>query len=237
MTLLSVNVNKIALLRNSRGENNPDLLKMATKIVSYGAHGITVHPRPDGRHITYHDVHQLKEHLSVELNVEGYPSVDFMNLVLAVKPAQVTLVPDPPGALTSSFGWDIAANADTLQRVITPLKDAGIRSSIFIDPDFTDFESLTRLAPDRVELYTYDFARQFAINAESSVQTYAKTAQGIHDTGVEINAGHDLNQRNLHFFLTHVPYIQEVSIGHALICESLEDGLEHTVKQYLKEIP
>lgn len=237
MTLLSVNVNKIALLRNSRGENNPDLLKTAAKIVSYGAHGITVHPRPDARHITYTDVRQLKKHLTVELNVEGYPNTDFMDLVCEVKPAQVTLVPDPPGALTSSFGWDVSAQFNLLIKVMKQLKAKQIRCSIFIDPDFNDFATLQKLNPDRVELYTYDFARQFKISPADSVREYAKTAVKVHELGISLNAGHDLNQDNLNYFLTHVPHVKEVSIGHALICESLDDGLETTVTNYLKELP
>ena len=240
MTLLSVNVNKIALLRNARGEGNPNLISTALNIIRYGAHGITVHPRPDARHITYQDVRDLKQALSpnrIELNVEGYPSKDFLNLIAEVQPAQVTLVPDPPEALTSSFGWDVVQNKVMLTSVLAAIKEAGARSSLFIDPDFTAYDTLQDLAPDRVELYTYNYAKHAIQSPETATMDYAKTAESVHQLGIELNAGHDLNQHNLRLFLTHVPHIKEVSIGHALICEALEDGLKRTIESYLKALP
>ncbi|MEK9657864.1 MAG: pyridoxine 5'-phosphate synthase [bacterium] len=229
---LSVNINKIALLRNSRGDNRPDVLAVAQDCVRFGAEGITVHPRPDQRHITFEDVRILREHLEVELNVEGYPSPEFLRLVLDLKPAQVTLVPDAPDALTSDCGWDVAAQHALLLTILRDLKTAGIRSSLFIDPYFSDFSALASLPCDRVELYTYDYAKMASVDAKAALTPYMTCAKKIHTLGLGLNAGHDLNQDNLSAFANALPTLLEVSIGHALICEALYQGLESCIRTY-----
>ncbi len=242
MTKLSVNVNKIATLRNSRGKNQPDLIEAVRKLIHFGVTGITVHPRPDGRHILYKDVLQikkcLKKHQKVELNVEGYPSQKFMTLIEEVKPAQCTLVPDAPSDLTSNAGWKIQKNRALLTHTLKSLQKNKIRSSLFIDPfSLTKKEEkgLVQLSPDRAELYTEAYADAFFTLKKSTItQTYISTAKKLIAYGIELNAGHDLNLNNLAFLLKKIPEIKEVSIGHALICESLYQGLKTVVQKYLK---
>lgn len=247
MTHLSVNVNKLATLRNSRGKNNPDVAAWARKILSFGAHGITVHPRPDERHVRAADVPVLRalveeyngpDHKhSVEFNMEGYPSEDFLALVEKNRPHQATLVPDPPDAITSNAGWDLKANKDFLSAVLARLKGAGIRASLFVEPakfDSAQEAALRLLKPGRIELYTEAFADAFPTALRDTItRDYLRVARIAADAGIGVNAGHDLNQQNLRFLLQQVPQIKEVSIGHALICEALEQGMETTVKNYL----
>lgn len=229
---LSVNINKIATLRNARGENNPDLLQVAIDCQQFGADGITVHPRPDERHVRRADVTALRAVVRKEFNIEGYPSEDFMKLVLAVKPQQVTLVPDAPDAITSSAGWNVEENFDFLTSVIDPLKKAGIRTSIFVDPDPAQITLAAKTGADRVELYTKPYADLFPVNRESAVAPYVVAAKAAHSVGLGVNAGHDLNLQNLGFLAERLPWLSEVSIGHALICEALYLGLEETIKRY-----
>lgn len=210
----------------------PDLLKVAEDIVLFGADGITVHPRPDERHIRKQDVYDLKKILTVELNVEGYPSGDFLKMVEAVKPAQVTLVPDAPDALTSNAGWDTLKNKHLLLEVIMGLQRAGIRTSLFVAPDFEMIEGAREIGTDRIELYTEEYASDFANGNLSSVEPYVKAAVFANMLGLGINAGHDLNQQNLRYFATSVRPLDEVSIGHAIVCESLYDGLQNTIRNY-----
>ena len=232
-TKLSVNVNKIATLRNARGGSIPNVLLAAERIENYGAQGITVHPRPDARHITYEDVRGLKNLVQTELNIEGYPNESFINLVLEVVPEQVTLVPDPPDVLTSNAGWDAIENADLLREVISRFKSAGIRTSIFMDTDEDQIYAAAEIGTDRIELYTEAYALGHkSIGAEAAI-LYARAATLAHSLGVGVNAGHDLNLTNLRDFDQHVPHLSEVSIGHALISDALYLGLEETVKQYL----
>jgi pyridoxine 5-phosphate synthase len=233
MTSLSVNINKIATLRNARGENNPDLLKVAADCERFGANGITVHPRPDERHIRRSDVYSLRPLVATEFNIEGYPSDDFMELVLRVRPEQVTLVPDAPNALTSSAGWDVAANHDFLSSIVERLKEAGIRSSIFVDPDAEIIAAAARTGTDRVELYTKAYADSYTADREAAVATYVEASKVAHSHGLGVNAGHDLSLENLQYFYRSLPYLNEVSIGHALICDALYLGLEETIHRYL----
>lgn len=245
MTHLSVNVNKLATLRNSRGKNTPDVTALARKILTYGAHGITVHPRPDGRHIRAHDVRDLRlmidewnaENPRIEYNIEGYPSEDFLRLVEEAHPDQATLVPDPPEAITSNAGWDLVKNSDFLKDVLARLKKAGIRASLFFEPakfDGAQERALSGLRPDRIELYTEAYADAFPTDKRAAVTAeYARVSEFAAKHGIEVNAGHDLSQANLAYLLREVPMIAEVSIGHALICEALEQGLETTVRNYL----
>ncbi|MCX6282424.1 MAG: pyridoxine 5'-phosphate synthase [Bacteroidetes bacterium] len=234
MTKLSVNINKIATLRNARGGNLPDLLRTALDCERFGADGITVHPRPDERHVRYQDVLDLQPVLKTEFNIEGYPSDKFMALVMQVKPAQVTLVPDPPGVLTSNAGWDTVKYEHFLADVISGFKSAGIRTSVFIDPDENLILRAAKTGTDRVELYTEAYAREFSIDPAKAVQPFHKAAQTAFDCGLGLNAGHDLNLINLNFFYRHVPHLLEVSIGHALICDALYYGLENTIQMYLR---
>lgn len=240
MIKLSVNINKIATLRNARGEDNPNVLRAALDIENFGANGITVHPRPDQRHIRYDDVYAIKEKIKVELNIEGYPSDEYIDLVKKVKPAQATLVPDAPGVLTSDAGWEIRKNKEILQHVISDLKSTGARVSLFIDPDTTTLEELKlarELGADRIELYTKKYADEFAKgHGESAIVPYQKTAKIAGDLGLKINAGHDLNLANLNFFARSIPNLAEVSIGHALICDALYFGLKQTVERYLEQV-
>lgn len=234
MTSLSVNINKIATLRNSRGGNNPDLVKTALDIERFGAQGITVHPRPDERHIRYADVYALKKNISTELNIEGNCTEDkFIALVLANKPAQVTLVPDVLGQLTSNHGWNTLEHKDYLTEMIRVFKHAGIRTSIFVDPIVEMIEGAAATGTDRIELYTESYAKAFAEgkNAEA-VQPFVVAAQKANQLGLGINAGHDLDLQNLAYFAQHVTGLLEVSIGHALICDALYLGLENTVQLY-----
>lgn len=238
MTQLSVNVNKLATLRNSRGGNNPDVLKGALDIISYGAQGITVHPRPDGRHIRKDDVYALAKTITVELNMEGYPDKDYLQLVKEVKPAQSTLVPDPPHVLTSNAGWLIEKNFDFLKAVIAELHQTGTRVSLFVDPATLsprDLELLKDSGTDRVELYTEAYARHYGTEQGAEVlERYLRAATAINKNGIELNAGHDLNLENLRPFLKAIPTIKEVSIGHALICDALQYGMKETIKRYLE---
>lgn len=231
-TNLSVNINKIATLRNSRGENNPDVIRVALDCERFGADGITVHPRPDQRHIRRDDVYRLKSVIKTEFNIEGYPSEDFINMVLEVKPAQVTLVPDAPEALTSSAGWEIAPNIEFLTSVIDRFRDAGIRSSIFVSTDIENIKLAAKAGADRVELYTKPYADLFATDPEKAAEPFVEASRAAHKAGLGVNAGHDLNLQNLRFFYNSVPHLNEVSIGHALICDALYMGLSETIKAY-----
>ena len=234
MTKLSVNINKIATLRNARGGNIPNVVEAAKKIESFGGQGITVHPRPDERHITYQDVRDLSLIVKTEFNIEGNPVAKFINLVMEAKPAQVTLVPDAEDAITSNAGWDTIKNKKFLQEVIQEFKDNGIRTSIFVDPDEKMIEGAAETGTDRIELYTEDFAVKFAKGDKSGVELYKKCAELAHQLGLGINAGHDLSLDNIKFFNEQVPHLDEVSIGHALIAEALYMGLETTIKKYLE---
>lgn len=236
MTKLSVNINKIATLRNARGGNVPDVLQAAMSIEQFGADGITVHPRPDERHIRRSDVYSLKEVITTEFNVEGYPSEDFLKMVTEVKPHQVTLVPDPPEAITSNAGWDVIQHRYMLQKTVDRLKSVGIRVSIFLDakPELVAAAALT--GTDRIELYTESYATGFVSDAASAVQAFTLTALAAHESGLGVNAGHDLSIRNLKYFAQHVPHLLEVSIGHALISDALYWGLENTVQLYKREL-
>jgi pyridoxine 5-phosphate synthase len=232
MTKLSVNINKIALLRNARGANYPNVSEMALLCEKYGAEGITVHPRPDERHIRYKDVMDLKPLLSTEFNIEGYPSEKFMDLVLKVKPHQVTLVPDAPDALTSNAGWDCFKHAAFLTEVLEAFCSKGIRTSLFVDTDSKQIEQAAKLGADRVELYTGPYAERFVKNPESAIKPYVHAAATARKNGLSINAGHDLNLHNLHFFQRNIPYVEEVSIGHALVVDALLMGLENSIQSY-----
>lgn len=233
MTKLSVNVNKIAVLRNSRGGNMPDVLRAALDIERFGAQGITVHPRPDARHIRYSDVRQLKGAISTEFNIEGNPIPSFIDLVCEVVPAQVTLVPDAEDAITSNAGWDTVRHKDFLTDVIAAFKSRGIRTSIFLDPDPALVEAAAACGADRIELYTEAYARDYAAGREEAIAPYVATAEEARRCGLGLNAGHDLNLQNLRYFAERIPWLDEVSIGHALICDALYYGLENTVGMYL----
>tara|TARA_A100000164_G_scaffold130503_1_gene115673 strand:+ start:4132 stop:4845 length:714 start_codon:yes stop_codon:yes gene_type:complete len=233
MTKLSVNINKIATLRNARNENYPNLLKTAQDILSFGAQGITVHPRPDERHVRYSDVYELKKNINSELNIEGNPIKKFIDLVNDVKPDQVTLVPDSEYAITSNSGWDTITNFSYLNDIIKEFKSNSIRVSIFIDPNINMVEGAKKLNADRIELFTGPFAKEFDLNRSEAVKDYVKCSKIANEINIDINAGHDLNQHNLLFFSKSVKNIKEVSIGHALITESLYLGLETTIKTYL----
>lgn len=232
MTNLSVNINKVATLRNARGENMPDVEKVAVDCEAFGAQGITVHPRPDERHIRHSDVFELRPLVKTEFNIEGYPSPDFMDLVLKVKPEQVTLVPDAPDAITSSAGWDVVRHHEFLSEIVDRLREAGIRSSIFVDPDEDMVKAAAATGTDRVELYTKPYADTYPTDPEAAVAPYVTASIAAHKAGIGVNAGHDLNLVNLKFFHDQVPYLNEVSIGHALICDALYLGLEETIRQY-----
>ena len=233
MTRLSVNINKVATIRNARGENNPDLVRFALACEAAGAQGITVHPRPDERHIRRSDVPLLKQAISTELNIEGYPSEDFMRLVLEAHPAQVTLVPDAPGQLTSNHGWDVMSNSQMLSSIIKRFQEAGIRVSIFVDPDSNQVLEAKLIGADRVELYTKAYADSYAVNRAHAIAPYVDAASVARVCGIGINAGHDLSLENLRYFHEMIPWIDEVSIGHALICDALYLGLYATVRAYL----
>lgn len=234
MTKLSVNINKIATLRNARGGDVPNLVKTALDIEAFGAQGITVHPRPDERHIRYNDVRELSPVLKTEFNIEGNPVQKFLNLVLEVKPAQVTLVPDAEDAITSNAGWDTVKYRDFLREVIEEFKRNNIRTSIFVDPDLNQIEGAVETGTDRIELYTEGYAVAYSRGDKNGVKAYTACAQRAHDLGLEVNAGHDLSLKNVQFFKQEVPHLAEVSIGHALISEALYLGLETTVKKYLQ---
>lgn len=236
MTKLSVNVNKIAVVRNSRGGNMPDVVRAACDIERFGADGITVHPRPDARHIRYGDVRDLKGAIVTELNVEGNPIPDFVDLVLEVAPAQVTLVPDAADAVTSNAGWDTVACRDFLTDVVRRFRERGIRVSIFVDPDPAMVAGAAACGADRVELYTEAYARGYAADRESAIAPYVAAAEEARRRGLGLNAGHDLSLENLRYFVGRIPWTDEVSIGHALICDALYFGLENTVRLYRREL-
>ena len=236
MTKLSVNINKVATLRNARGGNVPNVLKVAKDCEKFGADGITVHPRPDERHIRYQDVREIYPVISTEFNIEGYPSKDFIDLVLETKPHQVTLVPDPPDVLTSNAGWDTIKFKDLLKEVISEFKSANIRTSIFIETDLKKIEVAPETGTDRVELYTEAYASGYHQKRAEVVKPYVESAQLAHELGLGINAGHDLNLDNLAYFKQALPYLDEVSIGHALIADALYLGLENTIQLYKRAL-
>ena len=232
MTRLSVNINKIATIRNARGGNIPDVHRAAIECERYGADGITLHPRPDERHITYEDVRTIRPDIKTEFNIEGYPSDKFISLVCEVEPHQVTLVPDLPGALTSNAGWDTVKYGDFLKDVIAVFKDKGIRTSIFIDTDISRIEAAVNTGCDRVELYTEPYASGFPSDPEKAIAPFIRAAEAARDLGLDLNAGHDLNLENLKYFSENIPWLKEVSIGHALISDALYYGLQNTIGMY-----
>ncbi len=234
MTRLSVNINKIATLRNARGGNTPNVCKLALDCERFGAEGITVHPRPDERHIRYQDVRDLTPLVTTEFNIEGYPTRDFIDLVIKAKPAQVTLVPDPPEAITSNAGWDTVKNKDLLIGIIKEFKDAGIRTSIFVDTNLANVEGAIATGTDRIELYTEPYATDYPKNKEEAIRPFIAAAEKAHELGLEINAGHDLSLENLEYFYKNIPNLAEVSIGHALVSDALYYGMENTIQMYLR---
>ena len=236
MTKLSVNINKIATIRNARGGNMPDVTKAATDCERFGAEGITVHPRPDERHIRYSDVREIKPLITTEFNIEGNPIPSFIDLVLETLPTQVTLVPDAADAITSNAGWDTIRNRDFLTEVCATFKEKGIRTSIFIDPDPAMAEGAKLCGADRVELYTESYAKQYVISPEKAIAPFVKAAEEARDCGLGLNAGHDLNLENLEYFIRTIPWTDEVSIGHAIICDALYMGLEKTIQAYLSKV-
>lgn len=236
MTRLSVNINKIATLRNARGGNIPNVLKAAIDCQRFGAEGITVHPRPDERHIRYQDVYDIKPIITTEFNIEGYPSESFIQLVLSVVPEQVTLVPDPPSALTSSAGWDTMKNREFLKKVVDIFKEHGIRTSIFVDPNPDMVKYAADTKTDRIELYTEPYATHFIDNQNKAIEPFVIAAEVAKEVGLGLNAGHDLSLENLRFFADNIPNLLEVSIGHALIADALYFGLENTIQMYLNQI-
>ncbi len=234
MTRLSVNINKIATLRNSRGGKIPNVLEAAINCQKFGAEGITVHPRPDERHITRQDVYDIKPHITTEFNIEGYPSEDFIKLVTDIKADQATLVPDEPGQLTSDHGWDTLKHHDFLVDVIGRLKAAGIRTSIFVDPDLHVIEGAAKVGADRIELYTEPYATVYPSDPDKAIAPFIEAAKLARQLNLGINAGHDLSLKNLKFLIDKIPYIDEVSIGHALIADALYLGLKNTIHEYLE---
>ena len=236
MTRLSININKIATIRNARGGNMPDVAHAAQMCEKFGAEGITVHPRPDERHIRYSDVRQIRPLVKTEFNIEGNPIPSFIDLVLEVRPNQVTLVPDATDAITSNSGWDTLANKDFLTEVCKRFKDAGIRTSIFINPEPEMARGAAECGADRVELYTEPYATLFPTSPKQAVEPFVRTAEVAKEYGLGVNAGHDLNLDNLEFFIRNIPWTAEVSIGHAVICDALYMGLEKTIEAYLKKV-
>ena len=240
MTALSINVNKFALIRNARGADMPNLVDISRKCIEYGADGITVHPRPDERHVKFSDLQELKNltnnYKQIEFNIEGYPSDDFIKRVIDASPDQVTLVPDPPEALTSSFGWDCKENKNFLTKVINKFRNNNIRVSIFINPSIENLSNLEIIKPDRVELYTYDYAKNYNENKNSAIKSYLEVTSYLKNEfpSISLNAGHDLNLDNLDYILQNIPAIKEVSIGHALVCDSIDFGLKQTIEKYKK---
>ncbi|HKL66899.1 MAG TPA: pyridoxine 5'-phosphate synthase [Bacteroidales bacterium] len=236
MTRLSVNINKIATIRNARGGNIPDVHKAAIECERYGAEGITVHPRPDERHIRYSDVRQIRPDITTEFNIEGYPSQKFIDLVCEVVPHQVTLVPDPPDAITSNAGWDTINNRDFLSEVISEFKSHNIRTSIFIDTDINKVRAAVETGCDRLELYTEPFASSYTTDPEKAVAPFVRAAEEARELGLDLNAGHDLSLENLKFFSESIPWVKEVSIGHALISDALYYGLQNTIGMYKRQL-
>ncbi len=236
MIRLSVNINKIATLRNARGGNIPNVLEAAINVQRFGAHGVTVHPRPDERHIRYSDVREIRPIITTEFNVEGYPSDRFMQLVLEVKPHQVTLVPDPPDALTSNAGWDTKKHKHFLREIVETLKKAGIRPSIFVDTNKENIIHAAETGTVRIELYTEPYASMYPKDREKAIKPFVEAANLARELGLEINAGHDLNLQNLNYLAKNIPFLKEVSIGHALISDALYYGLENTIQLYLRQL-
>jgi len=236
MVRLSVNINKIATLRNARGGNQPDLVKVAIDCEAFGAQGITVHPRPDERHIRYDDVSLLKSVVKTEFNIEGNPTPEFIELVIINKPNQVTLVPDDPGQLTSDHGWDTIKNKEFLIDVIGRFKEAGIRTSIFVDPIIKQVEGAVNTGTDRIELYTESYATEYENDRSAAIKPFVEAAIRARELGLGLNAGHDLSLENLNYFIKNIPWIDEVSIGHALICDSIYYGLDNTIQLFLREL-
>lgn len=236
MARLSVNINKVATLRNARGGNNPNVVQVARDAERFGAQGITVHPRPDERHITTQDVYDLKPVVTTEFNIEGYPDARFMQLVKEIKPEQATLVPDPPDVLTSNAGWDTIKHESLLTDIIQELKAEGIRTSIFAEPDPNIMEGAAKIGTDRIELYTEMYASGYAEDREKAIASYVEAANRAHELGLGINAGHDLDLTNLRYLKEQIPFLDEVSIGHALMCDALYLGLENTIQLYLREL-
>lgn len=234
MTRLSVNVNKIATIRNARGGNTPNLVTMCLDLERFGAEGITVHPRPDERHIRKRDVYDIKKAIQSEFNIEGYPSKDFIDMVLEILPEQVTLVPDPPDVLTSNAGWDTHTHQSFLKEVVSEFNSKGIRTSIFIDPNGSLIEKAKETGTDRIELYTESYAAMYPEDKEKAISSFSKAAEVANKVGLGINAGHDLSLENLRFFQENIPNLLEVSIGHALISDALYYGMENTVQLYLR---
>ncbi|MCF6356718.1 MAG: pyridoxine 5'-phosphate synthase [Draconibacterium sp.] len=233
MTRLSVNINKIATLRNSRGGKVPSVKEAVINCQRFGAQGITIHPRPDERHITRHDVYEIKPLINTEFNIEGYPSEDFLEMVIEVQADQVTLVPDTNDQLTSDHGWDTWKNLSFLKEVISRLQENGIRTSIFVDPDITDIEGAAEINTNRIELYTESFASFYSIEHSKAIEPFVEAAKFADNLGIDINAGHDLSLENLNYFYHRIPNLKEVSIGHALIADALYLGLETTIQKYL----
>ena len=236
MAKLSVNLNKIATLRNARGGNIPDVVDAAVKCQRFGAQGITVHPRPDERHIRVTDVWNIKQVIRTEFNIEGYPSRNFIDLVIAVLPDQVTLVPDPPGALTSDAGWDTISNKEFLKDTIAEFKSHGIRTSVFIETGLANIEASVQTGTDRIELYTESYAKEYSAGKVNAIKPFVKAAQLAGELGLGINAGHDLNLQNLNYFYKNIPGLLEVSIGHALISDAIYFGMENTIQLYLRQL-
>jgi pyridoxine 5-phosphate synthase len=236
MTRLSVNINKIATLRNARGGNNPDVIKVAIDCERFGAQGITVHPRPDERHIRYADTLSLKKVVTTEFNIEGYPDSRYMQIIRETMPAQATLVPDKPDAITSNAGWDTIGHEKFLEEIIKEIKSLGVRVSVFVDPSVKMVEGAKRIGSDRIELYTEPYAAHYHENREMAIQPYIEAAKVAQDLGLGINAGHDLDLKNLRYLKQCIPQLDEVSIGHALICDALYLGLENTIQLYLREL-
>lgn len=236
MTKLSVNVNKFASLRNARGGNNPNLVNVAKDCEAFGAQGITVHPRPDERHITYQDVMDLQQVVTTEFNIEGYPDKRYLQIIEKVRPVQATLVPDGPDVLTSNAGWDTVRNASLLKEIVSELKKLDVRVSLFVDPAIRQVEGAVAAGADRIELYTEPYAANFAGYKEAAVAPYVKAAGKARELGIAVNAGHDLDLYNLHFLKKQIPFLAEVSIGHALVCDALYYGLENTIQMYLREL-
>ena len=236
MTKLSVNINKIATLRNARGGNNPNVVQTAIDCERFGAQGITVHPRPDERHITYKDVMELKDVVTTEFNIEGYPDDRFMEIIEKVRPAQATLVPDGPDVLTSCAGWDTVTNESKLSEIIKTINNWGVRTSIFVDPDIKMVEGASKIGAHRIELYTEPYASGFSEDKVKATASYVAAAKRAKELGLGLNAGHDLDLDNLKYLKENIPYLDEVSIGHALICDALYYGLENTIQMYLRQL-
>lgn len=232
MTKLSVNINKIATIRNARGGNVPSVVQVAIDCERFGAEGITVHPRPDERHITLQDVHDLKEVVTTEFNIEGYPDDRYLNIIQEIRPAQATLVPDPPNVLTSNAGWDTKKHKDLLQDLVAQFREIGVRSSIFVDTNLQNIEYAALTGVDRIELYTGPFAEEFTANPSIVIAKYVSAANAANELGIGVNAGHDLSLENLRYFKEQIPFLLEVSIGHALISDAIYLGLENTIQRY-----